>query len=170
MREEISIELMDTLSDSELRQLSEMLIEVVNDGASIGFLPPLTEEEARAYFESVIDQSTLLLVAKFKKVIVGSIQLQLATKPNASHRSEIAKLMTHPKFRRKGIGRLLMNKAEELARENSRSLIILDTREDDPSNILYSSLNYIEAGRIPKYAMSANGQLETTVYYYKCLL
>jgi ribosomal protein S18 acetylase RimI-like enzyme len=170
MSEEIGVEVIDTLSGDELQQLSELLIEVVNEGASIGFLPPLKEVEARAYLESIIEPSNLLLVAKFKDKIVGSVQLQLVNKPNASHRSEIAKLMTHPRFQRKGIGRLLMSKAEDLARENNRSLIILDTREGDPSNLLYTSLNYIEAGRIPNYAKSANGQLDTTVYYYKSLL
>ncbi|TYS58097.1 GNAT family N-acetyltransferase [Sutcliffiella horikoshii] len=168
--EEISIEVVDSLCDGELRQISELLLEVVNDGASIGFLPPFNENAARAYFETEIDTSTVLIVAKIKNVIVGSIQLHLATKPNASHRSEIAKLMTHPSIRRKGIGRLLMNKAEKIAMEKNRTLIILDTREGDPSNFLYTSLNYIEVGRIPKYAKSANGQLDATVYYYKNLI
>ncbi|WP_223702135.1 GNAT family N-acetyltransferase [Sutcliffiella deserti] len=170
MNGEISIEIMDTLSGSELSQLTELLLEVVNEGASIGFLPPLSEEDARAYFESVIKQTSFLVVAKFDNVIVGSVQLHLAPQPNARHRCEIAKLMTNSSVRRKGIARLLMNKAEELARESNRSLVVLDTREGDPSNLLYSSLNYIEAGRIPNYAKSANGKLDTTVYYYKCLI
>ncbi|WP_349409964.1 GNAT family N-acetyltransferase [Pseudalkalibacillus sp. SCS-8] len=170
MNEEIVVEIIDKLNLEELEQLSELLITVVHDGASIGFLPPIDEEDAKKYLYSVIEPTNLLLVAKIKNEIVGSVQLQLATKPNATHRSEVAKLMTHPKHRRKGIGLLLMNKAEELAREQNRSLMILDTREGDPSNLLYTSLNYTEAGRIPMYAKSANGELDTTVYYYKCLL
>ncbi len=57
--------------------------------------------------------------------------------------------------RRNGIGQLLMQKAEEKAKQKDRSLLVLDTREGDPSNNLYTSLGYIQAGRIPNYARSA---------------
>jgi ribosomal protein S18 acetylase RimI-like enzyme len=77
--------------------------------------------------------------------------------------------MTHPDFRRKGLARLLMEKAEERAREENRTLLILDTREGDPSNLLYRSLGYIEAGRIPQYAQSFNGVLDASVFYYKLI-
>ncbi|MCA1063843.1 GNAT family N-acetyltransferase [Rossellomorea sp. AcN35-11] len=169
MNEQIKIETIDTLSPEDLNQLAELLVNVVNDGASIGFLPPLREVEARMYVDSVIAPSNLLLAARIKNTIVGTVQVQLATKPNATHRCEIAKLMTHPGYQRRGIGRMLMTKAEELAREHHRSLIVLDTREGDPSNRLYQSLNFIEAGRIPHYAQSEGGKLDTTVYYYKIL-
>ena len=55
--------------------------------------------------------------------------------------------MTHPNFRRNGIGRSLMRKAEERAKQENRSLLVLDTREGDPSNKLYKSLDYQEAGK-----------------------
>jgi len=150
-----------------IEQLSELLILVVEDGASIGFLPPLQLSDATSYWEDVLDPDVVLYVAKIGDQIVGSIQLQLCTKQNGSHRAEIAKLMTHNQYRRKGIGRLLMKEAEELAKEEGRSLIVLDTREGDPSNLLYSSMGYIEAGKIPNYALSANGELHATVFYYK---
>lgn len=78
--------------------------------------------------------------------------------------------MTHPNHRRHGIGRLLMQSAEQRARLEGRSLLVLDTREGDPSNHLYTSLGYINAGRIPDYARSANGQLDATMIYYKQLM
>jgi ribosomal protein S18 acetylase RimI-like enzyme len=89
---------------------------------------------------------------------------------NGSHRAEIAKLMVHPEARRQGLGRLLMETAEARARVEQRSLLVLDTRLGDPSNQLYLSMEYIEAGRIPAYARSANGELSATVYYYKQLV
>lgn len=73
------------------------------------------------------------------------------------HRGEIAKLMIHLAFRRNGIGRLLMQQAEERAKQERRSLLILDTREGYPSNIFYASIGFVETGRIPNYAKSANG-------------
>ncbi|MBP3951805.1 GNAT family N-acetyltransferase [Bacillus sp. YZJH907-2] len=153
--------------DIHVDELSELLIKVVEDDASIGFLPPLSYSDATKYWMNVLDQDVHLFVAKINNQIVGSVQLQLCNKQNGAHRAEIAKLMTHPNYRRNGIGRSLMNKAEERAKEEGRSLLVLDTREGDPSNLLYSSIGYIHAGKIPYYAKSANGELHSTILYYK---
>lgn len=155
--------------NEHIDELSELLMLVVDDGASIGFLPPLKHSDATNYWGSVLNPEVILFVAKINDRIVGTVQLHLCTKQNGSHRAEIAKLMTHPSYRRNGIGRLLMQKAEERATLDGRSLLVLDTREGDPSNILYSSIGYIYAGRIPDFAKSANGGLDATIFYYKSL-
>lgn len=155
--------------DNWLNCLSELIIKVVEDGASIGFLPPLLTSEAENYWKGVESDDVILFVATISDTVVGAVQLQLSSKPNGLHRAEIAKLMTHPDFRRKGIGRALMQVAEEKAIQEKRSLLVLDTREGDPSNFLYSSLGYIQAGRIPNYAISSNGKLDATIFYYKSL-
>jgi ribosomal protein S18 acetylase RimI-like enzyme len=149
--------------------LSELLIRVVEGDASIGFLPPLQLTEANKYWENLLSPDILLFVAKINNQIAGSVQLHLCNKPNGGHRAEIAKLMTHPNYRRNGIGRFLMIEAEERAKREGKSLIVLDTREGDPSNLLYSSIGYIQAGKIPYYAKSANGELHSTVIYYKSI-
>ncbi|WP_242218360.1 GNAT family N-acetyltransferase [Bacillus cereus group sp. BfR-BA-01380] len=155
------------LLDEDIEELSELLKTVVDDGASMGFLPPLELEEATKYWQTVLAPEVILFIAKINNKVAGSVQLHLITKPNGSHRAEIYKLMTHPNFRRNGIGRLLMQKAEERAKQESRSLLVLDTREGDPSNRLYKSLDYQESGKIPGYAISPNGELDATVIYYK---
>lgn len=124
-------------------------------------------EEARRYWLNVLDGDTKLWVAKIQNEIVGTVQLQLCNKPNGRHRAEIAKLMASPQHRRSGIGRGLMQIAEEAALLDQRSLLVLDTRQGDPSNLLYQSLGYEQAGMIPSYAQSANGQLHATVFYFK---
>ncbi|MBM6617466.1 GNAT family N-acetyltransferase [Bacillus suaedaesalsae] len=149
-------------------ELSKLLINVVEEGASIGFLPPLSLGTSLNYWEEVEKQSNVILyIAKINDQIVGSIQLHLVMKENGLHRAEIAKLMTHTQYRRLGIGRLLMNHAEKRAVEEKRTLIVLDTRAGDPSNLLYTKLHYQRVGEIPKFAMSAEGQLHPTVLYYK---
>ncbi|MGD8190092.1 N-acetyltransferase family protein [Brevibacillus ginsengisoli] len=149
--------------------LSQLLIDVVEDGASIGFLPPLRYEEALAYWNDVLSPSVLLWVAYLQEEPVGTIQLHLCERSNGSHRAEIAKLMVHPTARRRGIAQALMSTAEENARIEGRSTLVLDTRAGDPSNTLYLSFGYVEAGRIPQYARSADGNLHDTVFYYKLL-
>lgn len=75
--------------------------------------------------------------------------------------------MVHPDFCRKGMARLLMQVAEDRAVMEGRTLLVLDTRAGDPSNELYRSMGYVEAGRIPGYAQSSGGGLHETVFYYK---
>ncbi|MBH9788354.1 GNAT family N-acetyltransferase, partial [Clostridioides difficile] len=90
--------------EQDLERLTELLIMVVDEGASVGFLPPLTQEQAIKYWQSVLASDVLLFIAKINNEIAGSIQLHLTSKPNGIHRAEICKLMTHPNFRRNGIG------------------------------------------------------------------
>lgn len=167
MQIELEIRQITEWDKRDMDSLSSLLIAVVEDGASIGFLPPLSEQASIEYWKGVIAPDVRLWVAECNGEIVGTIQLQLSTKQNGMHRAEIAKLMVHPKARRLGIARRLIGTAEDTAVREGRSLIVLDTREGDPSNTLYRSLNYIEAGRIPQYAKSANGKLDATVLYYK---
>lgn len=164
---EVEIECLTSIGEEQCIELSNLLIRVVEEGASVGYLPPLQLSKAKDYWVNVLNPDVLLFVAKINEDIVGSIQLHLCNKQNGGHRAEIAKLMTHPDYRRKGIGLSLMNKAEERAKKENRSLLVLDTREGDPSNQLYKMLNYSVAGHIPRYAISSDGHYHTTVFYYK---
>ncbi|MFA1712070.1 N-acetyltransferase family protein [Peribacillus frigoritolerans] len=166
MNAEMKIEQLTSI-EAHLNELSDLLVQVVDDGASIGFLPPMKRSEAIDYWSSAMNPDVILLVAKLRGKIAGSVQLHLCSKQNGGHRAEIAKLMTHTGYRRNGIGRSLMLGAEKRATQEGRTLLVLDTREGDPSNSLYTSLGYIQAGRIPDYAQSANGEFHPTIFYYK---
>ncbi|UFJ43327.1 GNAT family N-acetyltransferase [Brevibacillus humidisoli] len=166
MGSEVKVEQVTSVAE-HLEVLSDLLVQVVEDGASIGFLPPMSRSDALDYWTNVLNPGVILLVARIDNQLVGSVQIHLCTKQNGTHRAEIAKLMTHPDYRRKGIGRTLMQKAEERAKQEGRSLLVLDTREGDPSNYLYASIGFTQAGRIPCYARSANGELDATILYYK---
>ncbi|WP_139364868.1 GNAT family N-acetyltransferase [Sutcliffiella halmapala] len=156
-------------AEEHINELTELLIQVVEGGASIGFLPPLDRSVAIEYWQNVLKQDVILFIAKLNNQIVGTVQLHSSSSQNGAHRMEIAKLMTHPNYRNKGIAKMLMNHAEERAKQEGKTLLILDTRKGDPSNLLYSSIGFIEAGQIPNFARSSDGQLHTTVFYYKIL-
>ncbi len=70
---------------------------------------------------------------------------------------------------RRGIGRALMLAIENQARTGGRTTLVLDTREGDPSEALYSQIGYARAGVIPEYARSADGSLHNTVFMYELL-
>ena len=166
---DIAIRRLTTPSGDERAALADLLVATVDDGASVGFLPPLAIADALAYWEALPDEQTILLVAEAGGRIVGTVQGQLATKVNGRHRAEIGKLLVHPDARRKGIAHALMVAIEADLRADGRTLIVLDTRDGDPSNELYRGMGYTEAGRIPDYARSASGEFHTTVFYYKRL-
>lgn len=169
MSTELVLEEITELSIEDANGLTRLLVDVVGDGASIGFLPPLDQHVARVYWSTVLGDHVRLWVARQEGIVVGSVQLHLCAKQNGLHRAEIAKLMVHPSQQRKGIGRSLILLAEAKARLEERTLLVLDTREGDPSNLLYQSLGYTEAGKIPHYAESAAGKLDASGFYYKLL-
>ena len=95
-------------------QLVTLLKDAVDSGASVGFLPPLAEAEGEAYWQTVAgavrEGSCVLVVARDagdgasgRGEIVGTAQLLLATRRNALHRAEVAKVIVHTKARRRGI-------------------------------------------------------------------
>jgi len=153
--------------------LAALLQDAVASGASVGFLPPLSFEDAEAYWREVIaalhGPDRILLIAVIGGAIVGTVQLDMATRPNGRHRAEVAKLMVHTEYRRRGIAQALMHAIEEEARHAGRSTVVLDTREGDPSVRLYERVGYLKAGTIPEYARSADGTLHSTVFMYKLL-
>jgi GNAT superfamily N-acetyltransferase len=165
----VSVHRLDRLESDQIDQLADILIAVVAQGASVGFLPPLAREDAERYWRGVLKPEVVLLVAERNGRIVGTAQLELAMRVNGRHRAEVNKVLVHPDCQRQGIGRRLMTELESVAGREGRTLLHLDTREGDPSNDLYIAAGWTEAGRIPKWARSAAGTLDGTVFYYKDL-
>jgi ribosomal protein S18 acetylase RimI-like enzyme len=156
----------DRLSPRELDDLTALLVSCVAQGASLGFHAPLTAGVARDWWAEVPRDGVILLVAEQEGRIVGTVQLQSAESENGAHRGEVAKLLVHPDSRRQGIARALMTALEDEARAAGKTLLVLDTREGDPSNDLYRALGYREAGQIPGWARDAAGTLSATVFWY----
>jgi ribosomal protein S18 acetylase RimI-like enzyme len=156
-----------------LPALADLLQDAVHSGASVGFLPPLDDAEAQAYWQGVVAALRtpwrILLVAQTETELTGTVQLGLESRANGSHRAEVMKLMVHTTHRRGSIGRALMAALEAEARLAGRTTLVLDTRAGDPSEQLYTQLGYCRAGVIPEYARSANGALHSTVFMYKLL-
>jgi acetyltransferase len=154
-------------------KLASLLQNAVESGGSIGFLPPLSDKEASEYWQDVISALKtpyrILLIATEEDEVIGTVQLDMASRANGSHRAEVCKLMVHTEHRGKGVAQALMHAIEERAQKEKRTTLILDTREGDPSEKLYTKLGYLRAGSIPAYARSADGSVHTTVFMYKLL-
>jgi ribosomal protein S18 acetylase RimI-like enzyme len=167
----------ERLSEEQARailpEFVELLRDAVEDGASVGFVPPLAGEVAEEFWRETFSEITqgkrILLVAREAGELAGTVQLGLVTKPNGLHRAEVQKLLVHTRFRQRGIARALMGAVEEAARAAGRTLLVLDTIEDSAAGRLYAELGYTRAGVIPHFALSAGGELESTVIFYRVL-
>jgi acetyltransferase len=147
-----------------------LLQDAVASGASVGFLPPLAREDAEQFWRDIaaeVEKGHRVVVGAMEGELVGTVQLALATKPNARHRAEVQKLLVHTSRRGRGIARQLMEKAEAEAAARRRSLLVLDTVKGDTAERLYPRIGYERAGEIPFYARNEAGELETTVVFYK---
>lgn len=159
--------------EGHIPALTTLLIDAVDDGASVGFLPPLSKATAIAYWKNVnlaLKSNERLIVAAFDRSdIVGSVQLQFANLPNSIHRAEVMKLFVLRRARRRGLARALMVYIHDAALRNGRTLLIADTRVGGTAERLAEQLGYVKVGIIPKYARSADGKLDGTVIMYRWL-
>ena len=96
------------------------------------------------------------------ELLVGTVTLLLDFPPNQPHRAEIAKMMTRPSHRGRGIASTLMRAAEDLARQHGRTLLVLDTAAEEGASGLYERLGFTLAGEIPDYALKPHGGLTAT--------
>jgi GNAT superfamily N-acetyltransferase len=155
-----------------LDELSDVLADCVQGGASVSFMLPFGRDDAAAYFEKVIASigrnETVLVAAKIDGRIVGTVQLGLDMPPNQPHRGDIRKLLVHRSARNHGIGVALMARVEEEAKARGRTLLVLDTASGDAER-LYARSGWQRVGVVPDYAMWPGGGFCDTTFFWKKL-
>lgn len=109
-----------------------LLQDAVEDGASVGYLPPLSGADAQEYWETVCAAiaggARRLIAAEEGEGVLGAVQLDLPAMPNARHRGEVMKLIVRRLARRRGVGRALMQALEQTAAALNRTLLVLERR------------------------------------------
>src|SRR2546428_8148412 len=125
-------------------ELAGLLVDAVDSGASVGFLPPLAVADAKRWWgmltEDVAAGRVLVLLLRVDGRALGTAQLRLAQLPNARHRAEVAKVLVQSSVRRHGYGRMLMTAVETAARSAGRHLLLLDTLPGSDPERLYARL------------------------------
>ncbi|MDQ1815526.1 GNAT family N-acetyltransferase [Massilia sp. CCM 9210] len=151
--------------------LAGLLAEVVARGGSVGFMDPLAPSEARAFWERALqaaaDGQRIVFGAFENDQLVATVSLLLDCPPNQPHRAEIAKMMTLPRCRGRGIAAALLQAAEAAAVASGKTLLVLDTASEGGAAGLYSKHGFTLAGEIPDYALKPQGSLTGTLLYWK---
>lgn len=155
----------------QAEDLADLLVDTVEDGASVGFLAPLDRAAATAWWKeraaAVATGQWALWVARESGRTVGTVSLAFPDKPNSRHRAELVKLMVHRDARGQGLGRRLLTTAEEAALRAGVTLLHLDTETDSLAERLYGAAGWTRAGVIPDYAANPDGALRPTTIYFK---
>src|SRR5919202_68257 len=132
--------------------LSDILVETVANGGSVSFMHPLAPDVASAFWTKSLAAAEAGGRVVFGAIedgeLVGTVTLLLDCPPNQPHRGEIAKMMTR-------------------VSQRGRTLLTLDTAEEDGAGPFYERLGFVKAGVIPDYALKPYGGLCGTIIYWK---
>lgn len=161
--------------DPTLSALAALLVETVAHGGSVSFMHPLSDEEARRFWQGSLEAAEKggrIVLGAFTEegLLAGTVTLLLDLPPNQPHRAEIAKMMTGVAYRGKGVARALLREAERLAQDHGRTLLTLDTAEDEGASGFYEKQGYQRTGVIPGFALKPHGGLTGTIIYWKKLV
>jgi ribosomal protein S18 acetylase RimI-like enzyme len=153
--------------------LADVLLDCVEAGASVSFMLPFSRAKAQGFWQGVTDgvargDRVLLVAEEETGRIVGTVQMLTSMPENQPHRADIAKLLVSPRARRGGIGHKLMTAIEQAARDERRTVLVLDTASSDAER-LYERLGWQRVGVIPEYALMPDGELCATTFFYKHL-
>ena len=163
----------ERVTEAQIESLAAVLVDCVEGGASVSFMHPLSRDKARSFWRGVADDAVngeraLFVAEDAAGHIVGTVHLVLAQPENQPHRADLSKMLVHRDARRNGLGEMLMQAAEQTARDCGKTLLVLDTASDDAER-LYQRRGWQRCGVIPGYALWPAGGLCDTVIYYLVL-
>jgi GNAT superfamily N-acetyltransferase len=154
--------------------LADVLIDCVHGGASVSFMAPLAHDKALAFWHGVAagvarGERALLVAEEANGRIVGTVQLILSLPENQPHRADVAKMLVRRSARRRGIAERLMAELEDVARDEGRTVMVLDTVTGGDAERLYDRAGWKRVGDVPRYALTPDGTYCGTTFFYKQL-
>ena len=154
--------------------LVALLIDCVEGGASVSFMHPMTADKSMRFWRAVADgvargERALLVAEDDTGQVVGTVQLILAQPENQPHRADVAKMLVHRRARHRGIARRLMEAVEDAARDEGKSVLVLDTVSGSDAARLYARAGWQRVGEIPDYALMPDGPFCATTIFYKAI-
>ena len=171
MPDAIPVRTLHAVGEREIQELSDVLIDCVEGGASVSFMLPIARATAVAFWRDVaggVERRERILVVAQNAAgqIIGTVQIIFAQVENQPHRADISKMLVHRRARRHGVGAALLAAAERAALGAGKTLLVLDTASGDAER-LYAKLGWQRCGVIPGYALLPGGGLCDTTFFYR---
>jgi ribosomal protein S18 acetylase RimI-like enzyme len=158
--------------EGDLQALAEAATAAVLDGGGFGWVKPPKAASVEQYFKGVVlVPERALIVGRMDGVIYGAVQLHKPSRNNEAQ-AFAATIMHHfvaPYARGHGLARLMLQRAEDLARGLGYQVLNLDVRETQAGAIsLYEASGYARWGTHPAYAR-VRGKIVQGHFYTKFL-
>jgi GNAT superfamily N-acetyltransferase len=170
---DLRVQRLRSFDERSIAALAAVLTDCVEGGASVSFMWPLSPEKAAGYWRGAAqsalrDERAILAALDGAGTIIGTVQLILDLPENQPHRADLAKMLVHRDARRRGVGDALLRAAEACAREEGRTLLVLDTASAEAAR-LYERHGWQRVGVVPGYALYPDGRPCATTFYCKSL-
>lgn len=174
MPSSIRIRCLQAIDDRQIQQLSDLLIDCVEGGASVSFMLPMSRAKAETFWRGTAASAArgeriVLIAEDVAGAIVGTVQVILKQPENQLHRGDIAKMLVHRRARRQGVGAALLAAAENNALGAGKTLLVLDTVTGGDAERLYARQGWHRCGQIPNYALWPDGRPCATTIFFKTL-
>lgn len=168
----LAVEVLDAAAAASAeRRLSALLADSVADGASLPWFAPLAPAVAQGVWRGVSSRVALgkavLLVAWLAGEPAGAALLSLDMPENQPHRANLQMLIVAHQARRRGVGRALLARAEQAARDIGRSLLTLEARAGTPAEALFRAAGWTELGMLPGGELGPDRQPADVVHVWK---
>jgi GNAT superfamily N-acetyltransferase len=149
----LRFELDPDIDDTLASQLLQIWVDVSNAGGSVGFVPPVTEDDVRPVaeqaFEHVRAGERRILIAYRNDEPVGFLFLEQRPGPLFKHFATIKRLQVHPSQQGRGIGGALLVAAEDAGRGLGLEQLHLTVRGGTGTESFYQARGYELVARIP---------------------
>ena len=161
-------------AETAIPALADILLDIVEGGASVGFMAPLSREKAEAFWRGIAQGVAAgvraLMIAEDPATgeALGTAQVVWDLPENQPHRADVAKVLVKRRARGRGIAAALMRACDEAAREAGKSILVLDTASAQAER-LYERAGWTRVGPVPDFALLPDGRFCDTVFHYKRL-
>jgi len=127
------------------------------------------ESQIQSNLELASQGKVAQLVAEVDGMAVGIVSLIRQSHPLHAHRAEVAGLVVHPDYQRRGIARQLVIACRQQAQSMGIQILEISCRGGEPAEQIYSKLGFHEYGRLPRGIIEPWGEKKVfdEVYFFQ---
>ena len=154
------------LSPERWQEYKAIRIKALNDNPFAFDTSPEEEDFSDEEWEKKMKEPNEFKVfAEDNGRLVGKMEVEWDTRQKICHNAEVYGVYVDPKYRGQGLGKMLMEEVERVAKEHGITRLWLDVVvTQEPAMALYRKLGFREIGRTEK-SLKAND-----IYYDKLLM
>ncbi|WP_439533126.1 GNAT family N-acetyltransferase [Polymorphobacter sp.] len=154
-------------------QLSAIVREAIEDGASTCFLETCTADDMDRFWHAQSDAVAAGRLAVLAAVeggeIIGTVSIGLETTPNQAHRATVTMLIVRRDHQQHGVGAALLAMAEAEATKRGRWLLTCEMVSGSTAARLFERAGWDKIGDVPAMSMMPHGGLAPGSLYFKRL-